>query len=508
MTQKAAIYTRISKDAEGEAAGVARQEADCRALAQRLGLEVVASFSDNDISASTLSTKRRAKYDEMLARARAGEFGTIIAYSNSRLTRRPREYEGLIDLYQTHRVAIRTVVSGDHDLSTADGRAVARTIAAWDAAEAERTSERIKRQKRQRAETGDWHGGAPPYGYEAMNKRLIIKESERANILYAAERVLNGYSLHSVVKAWNDSGITNRKGTHWRQSSVRSILRNRSLLGETKAGVVGWEPILTEDQFNRLDRIFSESSRKVTHSPGVLSTKYAMGGGITLCGVCGKRMTAARHHDYTALVCLSRVNGPDPVHHPKRTRPDGKQVDTNRVTVNHDRLESLVLDSIKARLEKDGWESIAAERDPATDSRIRELEAESEGLLERQRRVNDLFLSDSMDAEQHGAEIQRIKVRREDIAQEVSRLHGMPVVAGLVSDGLDFTNTELWTAERKRALLKGLGVRVYVDPWPEGVSHNPSRKAGESDAERAKRLERHHRDVLIKRVRIEYPSGR
>jgi site-specific DNA recombinase len=62
-------------------------------------------------------------------------------------------------------VTIRTVVSGDDDLSTADGRAVARTIAAWDAAEAERSSERIKRQKRQRSEKGEWHGGTPPYGY-------------------------------------------------------------------------------------------------------------------------------------------------------------------------------------------------------------------------------------------------------------------------------------------------------------------------------------------------------
>jgi site-specific DNA recombinase len=36
----------------------------------------------------------------MLARDRAGEFGTIIAYSNSRLTRRPREYETLIELHK------------------------------------------------------------------------------------------------------------------------------------------------------------------------------------------------------------------------------------------------------------------------------------------------------------------------------------------------------------------------------------------------------------------------
>ena len=38
---KTAIYTRISNDREGGGLGVARQEVDCRALAERLGWDVV-----------------------------------------------------------------------------------------------------------------------------------------------------------------------------------------------------------------------------------------------------------------------------------------------------------------------------------------------------------------------------------------------------------------------------------------------------------------------------------
>ena len=47
----AAIYARISRDREGAGLGVERQEADCRALAERLGWDVVAVYVDNDISA-------------------------------------------------------------------------------------------------------------------------------------------------------------------------------------------------------------------------------------------------------------------------------------------------------------------------------------------------------------------------------------------------------------------------------------------------------------------------
>jgi len=117
-----------------------------------------------------------------------------------------------------------------------------------------------------------------------------------------------------------------------------------------------------------------------------------------------------------------------------------------------------------------------------------------------------MHLADEMDPEQHAIEIQRINARRESISAEVANLHGMPVVAGLVRDGLDFTNTELWTSERKRAPLKGSGVGVYVDPWPEGVARNPARLAGESAEERKDRLELLHREVLIQRVRITYPG--
>ena len=55
----AAIYCRISNDPEGRELGVERQEEDARLLAARLGLDVVKVFTDNDVSASTKSRKRR-----------------------------------------------------------------------------------------------------------------------------------------------------------------------------------------------------------------------------------------------------------------------------------------------------------------------------------------------------------------------------------------------------------------------------------------------------------------
>jgi hypothetical protein len=48
---RAVVYVRISDDPSGLERGVDRQEADCRALASGLGLEVAAVFRENDTSA-------------------------------------------------------------------------------------------------------------------------------------------------------------------------------------------------------------------------------------------------------------------------------------------------------------------------------------------------------------------------------------------------------------------------------------------------------------------------
>src|ERR1700733_2968074 len=95
---RAAIYCRISSDRDGEALGVERQQEDCRELAERLGSEGAQGdvFVDNDISASTLSNKPRPEYEAMLRAVRAGQLDAILAYSNSRLTRRPAEWITLI----------------------------------------------------------------------------------------------------------------------------------------------------------------------------------------------------------------------------------------------------------------------------------------------------------------------------------------------------------------------------------------------------------------------------
>src|SRR5271156_1510716 len=122
--RRAAIYTRISEDKTGQKAGVTRQLEDCTALADRLGWEVVDTFDDNDISA--YSGKRRPRFEDLLEAMRTRQVDAVLCWDTTRLYRSMKDLERFIEIADAARVSIKTVQSGELDLSTSAGRMVAR----------------------------------------------------------------------------------------------------------------------------------------------------------------------------------------------------------------------------------------------------------------------------------------------------------------------------------------------------------------------------------------------
>ncbi len=312
MGTAAAIYCRISQDTEGEELGVARQEQDCRELAARSGYDVVQVFTDNDMGASTRSrTKTRPAYTAMLDAARAGAFAVILAYSNSRLTRRNLELEDLIQLHEHHGTRIETVVSGNDDLGTADGRMVARIKASVDSGEAERTAERVARKHLANAQAGKPVGGTRPFGWE--DDKVTPREAEAALIRKAADDVLAGVPLARVAKGWNAAGVTTSRGNAWRGALVRQVLTSPRLAGwrihqgKVAVGTDGepvrgqWTAIL-DDATHRA--VVAKLSRPEGRSriPRRGARHYLLTG-LVRCGLCNAVMYANKVGDAHYYAC-------------------------------------------------------------------------------------------------------------------------------------------------------------------------------------------------------------
>lgn len=283
----AATYERISDDREGRELGVERQRKDNREVAEREGLTLVggAPYTDNDLSASTKGKKARPGYQRLLADARAGLFSVIVAYSASRLTRRPREHEDLIELAQQHGIRFLFVRSPSFDLNSADGRQVARMLAAADAAEAERTQERVARAVTDRVERGEFHGGPRPYGLEPDAK--TIREDEAARIRAWARHVLAGGSLRSIARELNEAEVPTVNGSPWRGEVVRKIILNPRVAGlrvHNGSEYPSWSPeIIAPATWRALKATLENPDRRL--NPGSPARKY-LGVGLFTCERC------------------------------------------------------------------------------------------------------------------------------------------------------------------------------------------------------------------------------
>jgi site-specific DNA recombinase len=190
----AAIYARISHDPSGERLGVQRQEADCRDEAKRRGWSVAQIYVDDDLSAFNPKTAR-PEYQSLLSDIQLGLRDGVMIWRLDRLHRQPRELEEFILLCDKHHVALATV-TGDVDLSTSQGRLLARTWGAFAAHESEIKSERMTRANLERARQGIMRTPRQLYGY--TDRATAIKPGEAKVIREAAGRLLGGDSLRGI----------------------------------------------------------------------------------------------------------------------------------------------------------------------------------------------------------------------------------------------------------------------------------------------------------------------
>lgn len=303
--RRCAIYTRISLDKTGEALGVQRQLDECLDLAERLGWEIVDTFTDNDISA--YSGKRRDGFEDLLEGLKNNRFDSLIVWDTTRLYRRLKDLVRLLEVAVG--TDIRTVSGGNLDLSTSTGRMLATILGGVAAGESEHKGERQRSANKQKAEAGRWKTANRCFGYTSDGQPL---EPEASAYRRAVMDVLEGKSIQQVAREWNAAGLkttlagqkrTDETGAvvkvldgKWNSPRVRRLLVNPryaglvTYRGKVLDGVEAtWPPLVDADTHKRLVLYVSDPSRVTCTA---WERKY-IGSGLYLCGKCGGKMKAS-----------------------------------------------------------------------------------------------------------------------------------------------------------------------------------------------------------------------
>jgi site-specific DNA recombinase len=221
--------------------GITRQKEDIGTKAGQLGVVISEWYPENDTTAFKKRRIRlpngrsvwrvyRPEFRRMLADYEDGKIDGIIFYDIDRLARQPRDLEDLIDLVEYYKRPVETV-TGNIDLRTSNGRAMARVLVAMANKSSEDTARRVARARLQIAQEGRgsrFTGSRRRFGYREDG---TLNAAEAKVIRDAAKRFMAGESWSGLVKFFTASGMRPVVARNWTLVSIRQILLSPSIAG-------------------------------------------------------------------------------------------------------------------------------------------------------------------------------------------------------------------------------------------------------------------------------------
>nr|WP_289039584.1 recombinase family protein [uncultured Allobacillus sp.] len=159
-------------------------------------------------------------------------------------------------------------------------------------------------------ENGDFNGGMV-FGYNLINKKLVIDEDEARVVKYIFDCYSNKmWGYRKIASSLNMQGIKTKKDNHWSITAVRTILNNKIYNGYVK-----WKgkykkgnhyPIISNELWERTQKLLSLRSytqEKIHNGSFPLS-------GLLKCPTCGGAMVQGNaNKKYKYYVCGRFKNG-------------------------------------------------------------------------------------------------------------------------------------------------------------------------------------------------------
>lgn len=306
------IYARRSSDDDRhQVKSLEDQLALATEAVKQNGFKVVKVLSE---SGSAKIPHNRPKFDAMVKLIESGKANAIICWHQNRLARNPLENGIIQQLLQDGK--IKEILTCDRSYYPEDNALIYGVEANMSAQYSRDLSKNVKRGFHSNNKAGRFNGMAPAGYYNARsegNRGLVLKDPERAPLIRKAfEMYMTGaYSVPEVVRALKDWGFRTRKrgkigGRPLSCPAFYRILSNPFYMGyvrdyddPTKLNPAQWEPLVTEDEFYRVQRLLRYNKyggdRNLKPKIAVDAKMFELKG-ILRCGECGCSITGEIKH--------------------------------------------------------------------------------------------------------------------------------------------------------------------------------------------------------------------
>ena len=314
-----AVYVRKSteKGLKLEFNSLHNQEESCRSyiLSQAFNnWEYYKTYTDGGISGGTME---RPALKQMLEDIRKGLIQTVVVYKVDRLSRSIMDFHNMMKDFDRCGCSFVSITQA-FDTSTSMGKLTLNMLLSFAQFEREVSSERVRDKIRASKAKGLWTGGTPKLGYDLIDKKLVINETEAEQVRYLFESYLKCGSLNELQQIAESKQITHKQwitakgiakgGKPLKTSALHRLLHEKLYLGMIENKRTGQafkgqhEAIISKELWEAVQKKLKENDVSGNHTrlknDNLLTGKLFDANGTAFINQANSKRKTTKQHYY------------------------------------------------------------------------------------------------------------------------------------------------------------------------------------------------------------------
>lgn len=388
-----AIYLRVSTEEQArDGFSIHAQKDKLTKYALSNDWNIVDYYIDDGISGKNLT--ERPEVSRLIEDVKKGKIENVLIYKLDRLTRSVKDLIYLIELFDKNNCTFNSQTE-KIDTSNAVGRMFVKIIGIFAEFERENLAERVTFGYEQKTKEGNYTNCNGVFGYDYIVGKGILKvnKSEAVYVKKIYNWYLEGDSMLKIAKKLKDLNVPTKRGGHWNQSTIYSILTNPLYIGNVRYGVGRKDsfevsgknitPILSPELFNNVSNLMGKRKKYQTRKYSSDDTYYFK---VLRCSLCGRRYHARQQLQSGKKYITYQCNG----HNNKSCDAPGfSHIKIENAFINYlDNIKDLEFDRSVLKKEKNN-----------ISNNVLELQEQIDKLNNKKKETLKLFTIDEIDYE-------------------------------------------------------------------------------------------------------------
>ncbi|MGK9485084.1 recombinase family protein [Bacillus tropicus] len=406
-----AVYVRVSTDHDDQVSSVENQIDICRYWIERNGFEwdENAVYFDDGISGTAWLERHAMQL--ILERARKKEIETVIFKSIHRLARDLKDALEIKEILLGHGIRLVTIEEGYDSLYEGRNDMKFEMYAMFASQLPKTLSVSISAALTAKVRRGEHIGGRAPYGYDVIDKKLVINENEASVVRRIYDLYENGFGYVKIATKLNDEGKKTKAGGYWRHSAVQKIIRSAVYKGDfimnqhTKVKVAGRKKHIRNPKEkwnifkNHHPAIIDPERWNIINDPNRDNSKKRRAAlknelrGLVYCAHCGSTMRAMR----SGRITLKDGTNTEFVYMKcSRYKDSGTRECVKHEPLSYDNLREFIIQKLKQKEFDLEMESDLQNKN-LYEEKLGKLKKEIRQITSKKERLVDLYMDELID---------------------------------------------------------------------------------------------------------------